>query len=363
MGAAHLHIRDLRARAVMAPMRRPLATASGTITRAPLVLLDLETAEGVTGIAYLFIPTPLALIPTIEMLDNMLSLIEGAPIAPRAIEQHLQQCFLLLGGSGIVTMAIAAIDMACWDALGKAAGLPLVRLWGGEAKPIAAYNSTGLGLMGARATAAEAVALLEFGFTAVKLRLGYATLEEDVAVARAVRDAVGATVTVMADYNQCLDLPEAMRRARALDEEGLYWIEEPIRADDYAGNASIARMLTTPLQIGENFWSSHDAQKALAAGASDLIMPDVMKIGGATAWLRASAMAQGASVPISSHLFPEISAHLLATAPTAHFLEYVDWAEAVLSEPLVIEDGQAIISERPGHGMAWNEDAIAKLSL
>ncbi|HET9902721.1 MAG TPA: enolase C-terminal domain-like protein [Xanthobacteraceae bacterium] len=363
MNAGHLHIRDLRARAVMAPMRRRLATASGTITRAPLVLVDLETEEGITGISYLFSPNPAALIPTIEMLDNMLSLIEGARVAPRAIEQHLQQRFLLLSGTGIVTMAIAAIDMACWDALGKAAGLPLVTLWGGEAKPIPAYNSTGLGLMGAEATAAEAIELQEFGFSAIKLRLGYPTLAEDLRVARAVREAVGDDVLVMSDYNQCLDVPEAIRRGHALDGEGLYWIEEPVRADDYAGNAAVAQALKTSVQIGENFWSANDVQKAIAARASDLIMPDVMKIGGATAWLRAAALAQASGVPISSHLFPEMSAHLLAVAPTAHYLEYVDWANPVLQEPLAIENGEAIIPDRPGHGMAWNEDAVAKLLL
>jgi mandelate racemase len=238
-----------------------------------------------------------------------------------------------------------------------------VSLWGGESRPIPAYNSTGLGLMGADATAAEAVELQEFGFSAVKLRLGYPTLEEDVAVTRAVREAVGDEVMVMSDYNQCLNTAEAIRRGHALDDEGLYWIEEPVRADDYEGCAAISGALKTAVQIGENFWSSHDVHKALAAKACDFIMPDAMKVGGATAWMRAAALAQAAGIPISSHLFPELSAHLLATAPTAHQLEYVDWANPVLREPLVIENGQAIIPDRPGHGMAWDEDAIAKLLL
>lgn len=359
--AAELHIRNLKARAVMAPMRRPLATASGSITRAPLVLVDLETHEGVTGVAYIFSPNPVALKPLVALLHEMLPLIEGRAVAPGALAHHLQQRTLLLGGTGIMTLAIAGIDMAAWDALGKAANLPLVRLWGGEAKKVPAYNSTGLGLMGAEKTAAEAVELLEFGFAAIKLRLGYPTFEEDVAVARAVRRAVGDSITIMSDYNQCLDAPEAVRRGHALDGEGLYWIEEPVRADDYAGNAAVARALKTSVQIGENFWSPHDMQKALAAGACDLVMPDVSKIGGATAWLRASALAQAALVPISSHLFAEVSVHLLAASPTAHYLEYVDWANALLQEPLAIDKGYALIPDRPGHGMAWDEAAVAKL--
>jgi mandelate racemase len=166
----------------------------------------------------------------------------------------------------------------------------------------------------------------------------------------------------MSNYNQCLDVPEAIRRGHALDGENLYWIEEPVRGDDWAGNAAVAQALKTSLQLGENFWSTHDMQTALAAGSCDLVMPDVMKIGGITAWLRAAAMAQGAGLPISSHLFPEISAHLLAVAPTAHYLEWVDWANPVLQETLAIERGCAIVPDRPGHGMAWNEAAIAKLA-
>jgi mandelate racemase len=359
---ADLRIRSLKARAVMAPMRRPLATASGSITRAPLVLVDLETHQGVTGIAYIFSPNPVALKPLVVLLQELLPLIEGRAVAPAALERHLLERTRLLGGTGLLTLAIAGIDMAAWDVLGKAANLPLVRLWGGEARPIPAYNSTGLGLMGAEKTAAEAVELLELGFSAIKLRLGYPTMEEDVAVARAVRRAVGDRVTIMSDYNQCLDAPEAIRRGHALDGEGLYWIEEPVRADDYAGNAAVTRALKTSVQIGENFWSTHDMQKALAAQACDLVMPDVSKIGGATAWLRAAAMAQAALVPVSSHLFAEVSAHLLAAAPTAHHLEYVDWANAVLQEPLVIESGHAVIPDRPGHGMAWDEAAIGKLT-
>ena len=363
MPAQQLRVRSLTARAVLAPMRRQLTTASGQVAKAPLILIDLATEEGVTGVSYLFLPSMPAIKPMVELLHNMLALIEGMEVAPGAIERHLQKKFLLLGGTGIVTAAIAGIDMAAWDALGKAAGMPLNRLWGGETKRVLAYNSTGLGLMGAARAAAEAQELLEFGFKHIKLRLGYPTLEEDVAVTRAVIEAVGPGVTVMCDFNQCLSVAEAIRRGHALDGEGLYWIEEPTRADDYAGNAAIARELKTLVQIGENFWSPQDMRKAIDARACDLAMPDPMKIGGATAWLRASALAEAGGVPISSHLFPEFSAHLLAVAPTAHFLEFVDWANPVLKEPIKVEQGHALVPGRPGSGMEWDEPAVKKLLL
>ncbi len=363
MAAPVLHIRSLDIRPVLVPLRRQVVTASGQVDKAPMILIDLQTKEGVTGVSYIFLPNRLAVKPAAELLRNMLSLIEGAELAPQAIERHLQKKFLLLGGTGITTAAIAGIDMAAWDALGKAAGLSLARLWGGETKRVLAYNSTGLGLMGAKRTAREAEDLLEFGFKHMKLRLGYPTLEEDLAVTRAVKKAIGPGIALMCDFNQCLSTAEALRRGNALDGEGLYWIEEPTRADDYAGNAAIARELKTLVQIGENFWSTQDMQKALDANACDLAMPDPMKIGGATAWLRCAALAEARGVPISSHLFPEFSAHLLATAPTAHFLEFVDWANPLLQQPFAVKDGHMIVPDRPGSGMVWNEAVVKKLLI
>jgi mandelate racemase len=360
MTAFALTVRRLRSRAVMLPLRRPFVTGSGELKQVPLVLVDLETEEGVTGVAYLFSPSKYAIKPLVAMLDSVEALIVGRAVAPVALETMLRKQFLLLGGSGLVTMTIAAIDMAAWDAVGKAAATPLARLWGGEIKALPAYNSTGLGLTDAKRSALQAVELLEFGFKAVKLRLGYPTLAEDLAVTRAVRSAVGDDVHVVADFNQCLDTAEAVRRSCALDDEGLYWIEEPVRADNFEGCAEVARNVKTSVQLGENFWSVQDVQKAISSKACDLIMPDVMKIGGASAWLRSAGLADATDVPISSHLFPELSAHMLSVSPTAHYLEYVDWAEPVLQQPMKIVDGQGMAADRPGSGMEWNEEAIAR---
>ncbi|MBN8907995.1 MAG: hypothetical protein J0H99_15470, partial [Rhodospirillales bacterium] len=233
-------------------------------------------------------------------------------------------------------------------------------LLGGSPKPIPAYNSNGLGLMGPEKTADEALKLLESDLKAVKLRLGYATLEEDVAVARAVRRALPSAVTLMTDYNQALDTPEAIRRGRALEDEGIYWIEEPIRHDDYAGNAAITEALKVHVQIGENFNGPQAMAQAIAAKACDLVMPDLARIGGVSGWMQAAGLAAAHDIPMSSHLFPEVSAHLMAVTPTAHWLEYMDWASAVLEEPAVLRDGCLIVSDKPGSGLAWDEKAVAK---
>jgi mandelate racemase len=253
--------------------------------------------------------------------------------------------------------------LAVWDGLAVAAGLPLATLLGGTPRPLRAYNSCGLGLMSPEAAADEAERLLEGGFKGVKLRLGNATLAEDLAVTRAVRRRLPDDVELMADYNQALDVAEALRRGRALQGEGLAWLEEPIRHDDWRGNAQIARELELPLQIGENFDGPKAMLQAFDTEACDLVMPDLGRIGGVSGWMQAAGLAAARGTPMSSHLVPEASAHVLAATPSCHWLEYVDWAAVLLKEPLRIEGGMAIVPDRPGTGLQWDEAAVAKYRL
>jgi mandelate racemase len=359
MQALRLTVREVRVRPVVVPVDPPLETAGATIPTAPLVLVDVLTEEGVTGRGYVFCYTPAALHPTARLVRNLGELIEGDPAAPAAVDEKLQRHVRLLGPQGLTGMAMAAIDIALWDALAKASGLPLAGLLGGTPGPIPAYAS--LRAVSPERVAAEAEAAAGRGFAAVKIKVGRSDLEADLDAIRAVRRATGDRMLLMVDYNQCLAVPEAIRRAGALDGEGLTWIEEPVRADDYAGHAAVARAARTPIQIGENWWGPHDMAKSLAAGASDYVMIDVTKIGGVTGWLRAAALAEAAGTPASSHIFPEISAHLLAVTPTRHWLEYLDFAGPVLRAPLEVRDGRVAAATDPGAGLDWNEEAVERL--
>ncbi|HEV2281811.1 MAG TPA: enolase C-terminal domain-like protein [bacterium] len=359
MQTPRLTVREVRARPVMVPVDPPLETAGGTISTAPLVLVDALTAEGVTGSSYLFCYTPAALHPTARLVLNFGELIEGEPAAPAIVAEKLQRHVRLLGPQGLTGMAIAAIDIALWDALAKACGLPLAGLLGGAPGPIPAYAS--LGAITPERVAAEAEDAVRRGFTAVKIKVGRSDLAADLDAIRAVRRAAGDRVSLMVDYNQCLTFPEAIRRAGALDGEGLTWIEEPVRADDDAGHAAVAREAQTPIQIGENWWGPHDMAKSLTAGASDVVMIDVTKIGGVSGWLRGAALAEAAGMPASSHIFPEISAHLLAATPTRHWLEYLDFAGPLLRTPLELRDGRLATGTGPGIGLDWDEEAVERL--
>jgi mandelate racemase len=359
-----LRIRDIRCRAVAAPMKRPVATSTGKLTEAALLLLDLQTEDGIVGRSYLFGIGKHNLAPIAKLVEAMAAMLKNDPVAPFEIEKKLRARYTLLGVHNIVLFALSGIDMAAWDALGQSLGQPLVRVLGGAPRPVPAYNSKGLGLLPLKELAQEATDLVDEGFRAVKLRVGRASAKEDLEALRVVKKTIGPDVTLMVDFNQALSVAEAIARGRMIDDEGgVLWIEEPIRADDFSGCSEVRREVRTPIQIGENFMGPEQMAQALAAGACDFVMPDAQRIGGVTGWMRAAALAQAAGLEMSSHLFPEVSAHVLAVTPTAHWLEYVDWADAVLEQPLRVKAGLVQMPERPGVGMAWNEEAVRRYQM
>ena len=207
----------------------------------------------------------------------------------------------------------------------------------------------------------EALELVAEGaFRGLKLRLGREKLADDIAAIDTVRAAVGEDIKLMVDFNQGLSLGDALHRCHALDEQGLYWLEEPIAYTNLAGFARLARDLKTPIQLGENFYGPRALFQALAMGCGDYVMPDLMRIGGVTGWLRGSAIAGAAGVEMSSHLYPEFAAHLMRVTETAHWLEWQDWANPILAEPYEVRDSLLTIPNRPGAGLEWNEEAVRR---
>ncbi len=359
--APALTVRSLGVRAVDVPLSPPLQTAAGAIRSAPLVLLDLLTEQGVVGRSYLFAYTPAALAPAAAMVANLGPLVAGQPLAPAALSRAVATRFRLLGTQGLVGMALAALDMAAWDAQARALGLPLARLLGARGdERIPAYAS----LRGwtADALAEEAGRAAAAGFQAVKLKFGHPTLDAEREVFRAVREAVGKGVDILVDPNQALTVPEAIRRAHHYADWGVGWLEEPVRADDLAGHAAIARACPRlPVQRGENDWGPDGIARSLAAGACSLIMPDANKVGGVTGWMAAAALAEAAGVPVSSHAFVEFSAHLLAATPGRHRLEWLDFARPILAagSPELV-NGDVVVPAAPGAGLEWDEEAVAR---
>ncbi len=359
MSAALLTVSEVRTTPVVAPLKYPVTTASGTLSEAPLLLIDLITKEGITGRAYLLAYQRLALKGLDELVKALGATLIGQTVVPAELEPQMRSRYTLLGGArGLAGIAVSGLDMALWDALAQSRGVPLVTLLGGRARPIRAYNSLGM----VSAANATEVASRSFanGFKAAKFKIGWKSFAEDLAAVRAFRKAAPADASLMVDFNQCLSVAEAMRRSRGLDGEGLAWIEEPVRCDDFAGCAEVAAAVETPIQIGENFSGTFEMAAALKARACDYVMPDPQQIGGVSGWLRAAALAHAAGVECSTHLFIEVSAHLLPVTPTCHWLEFLDVAGSVLQEPPQVIDGAVTASGKPGIGLAWDAAAVKR---
>jgi mandelate racemase len=360
MQLAKLTLKSLRARPVVLKLKRHVVARIAAITDWPLILIDLYTEEGIVGRSYLEPYTPKTMRYLIPALHDLGEMLKGHQVTPAELYALARRSLHFVGYQGLSMIAVSGLDMAAWDALAKAAEMPLCMLLGGSVGPVRAYNSNGLWLKAPEAVAAEAVELRdEGGFTGLKLRLGRALLADDLATVAAVRKSVGDEMQLMVDFNQGLDLAEALARCHAIDGLGLAWIEEPIVYDNLDGFARLAAQLKTPIQIGENFYGPRDLYTALQKKACDLVMPDFMRIGGVTGWLRAAAIAGVAGVPISTHLYPEIAAHVMRVTETAHWLEWQDWADPVLQRPYEIRDGMLHIPDVPGVGLEWDEDAVA----
>ncbi|MGB1884457.1 MAG: enolase C-terminal domain-like protein [Gammaproteobacteria bacterium] len=357
-------LKRLTVRPVMVPASRPAVTATGTFDRIALVLIDLEADTGAIGRTYLFTFTEPMLKPTVACIEALWPLLENQTAAPDTLDRTLRQRFRLIDTYGILGQALAGINMALWDIDAQTAGLPLARHLGSAVDAVTAYNSCGLWHELPDALGAQASALLDQGgFSALKIRLGRANPADDVAAVRAVKAAMPGNTLLMSDYNQALTTENAIARGRVLDEEGLYWIEEPVRFDDFTACARVNAALNTPVQIGENLRSPLEMTHAIAANAARYYMPDPQRIGGVSGWLRAAALAEAHAFELSSHLFPEICVHLLAASATRHWLEYVDWANPILEDPLEIRDGAAVVPGRPGIGMCWNEAAVKRYAV
>ena len=358
-----LTVRAIRATPVEVPLNFVLGTSKGAVRPAPLLLIDLETEEGVTGRSYLFCYLRAAAPAIVSLLGEVERVAKGERVDPAALWAKLARRFTLIGVQGIVRMAMSGFDVACWDALGIAAGQPLAALLGASPRPIPAYNSCGLGLMDdLGALAAEAETLL-----AGRLPRGQAAARLSDACARTsppcarCAGASATTVALMVDYNQALvGRRGAGARPRARCRKHLLaGGADPPRRLCRRGRAG-ARAEDAGPDRREFFAAAGDGGRARTQGAADYVMPDLERIGGVTGWRQAADLAAVNHVKMSSHLFPEVSAHLLAATPTCHFLEYVDWANVLVQEPLAIVDGHAIVTQRPGNGMVWDADAVAR---
>jgi mandelate racemase len=351
-------VAGLHAMPVELTLRQPLETASGSYGQWPMVLLDLKTDSGMVGHSFYHCFQPMMMRPVATLIAGMAGMIAGDALRPVEIDRKLRGAVRLIGSHGPVATAIALIEIAAWDALAKSLELPLWRLLGGSARATSVYKT--LISMDPDRAAALAAEAKDQGFGGVKCKFGHPDRANDLALAKRVRAAVGDGFPVMGDFNQAHDVPEAMARMRMLDDHGLVWFEEPTQASDFAGHARLALASSTPVSFGENWRSPAEAAEAMRLAASDYAMPDLVNIGGVSAWLKTATVAHIHGLPMSSHAFPEVCAHLMGAIATPHWLEHVDIFDDIFAEPVKPVGGSFAPGTAPGLGIAWDSNVVAR---
>lgn len=354
-----LRITRINSSIVRLPFERPVITPIHHITGIDNLLVTIETDEGVSGLSWLWCFGEARALTLRAALETLTPLVIGHdPRQTRALWTLLSSDNNFMGRTGVVMMALSAIDVACWDIKARTAGEPLWRLLGGNNTPHAAYAG-GLFLNDSLATIVEeARRYVAQGFRAIKMRTGKPRLADDIERVEAVRSVIGPDVHLMVDVVQGWTADEAIRAGQALERFDLAWIEDPVAFDDHRGLAKVAAALTTPVCAGENDYGLTGFERLLSARCIDIAMPDLQRVGGISEWLRVATLAEAWGAPVTPHVFHEVSIHLAGAAPNTRWIEYVPWWDSLFVEPVTSEAGRLRAPDRPGLGLAFDWDRL-----
>jgi L-alanine-DL-glutamate epimerase-like enolase superfamily enzyme len=329
------------------------------------VTLTLRTDDGIEGVGYTTAASVMT--PALKAaVDGLCERIVGDD--PSGIEAIGERLLRLGGGgspNGLLTQAVAAIDVALWDIKGKALDQPVYKLLGGYRDSVSTYASGFLWRpfdLGALTTHGKR--LVSEGFTSMKFRLGAEdSAAKEIARMEVMRNAVGPDVDLMIDINQLWDTNTAVTIGREMANYGIYWLEDPIDHLDYAGLARIAHALDTPISAGEYHWGIAPFRHMLEQRSIDIVMVDLLRVGGITPWMKVAHLAEAYNLPVVTHLAPEILCHALAAVPNGLTLEYMPWAFPLFKWVPPAVDGAVALPQAPGLGLEFDEEALAKYAL
>jgi L-alanine-DL-glutamate epimerase-like enolase superfamily enzyme len=353
-------------RVLRTPADNPLVVGlpAPTETR-EFVTIELGTDQGLVGLGLTFFGG--ALTPALKAaVDALAGLVVGDdPTQVEAIAAKLRSAASSSGPGGIFTLALSAIDTACWDLKGKVVGQSVCALLGGLRDRVPTYASGAL----MRPHPVDYLAkagprLRDMGFRQMKMQCGSEpTVAASLERVRVVREAIGPDVDLMCDINQLWSVNHAIEVGRRMEPYHLYWLEDPVAHDDYAGLARVADSLTTPVAAGEYHYGIVPFRHLLEARAIDIVMIDLLRVGGITQWIKVAGLAEAFNVPVVSHLVPEMHVHLIAAIPNGLTVEYMPWTLGLFEETPAIERGQLVVPTRPGLGLAFDQSAIKRYQV
>ena len=362
-----MKIARLEIQTVDVPLDVPMHMQGGrSLTHIPHILVRLYTDDGIEGLGYLLSLYPRSIAPIRSAIEELGAVVVGMdPLMQEAVNAAMHRAIAWIGPYGAASLACMAIDLALWDVAGKAAGQPLWKLLGGfrSRSPVCAGHRLRRGA-GLEELQQDASDLVEEGFRAIKMRLGgqrHPQAEAD--RLRAVRQVVGEDIEIMVDINQGWAPAQAIRAGRLFEQYQLSWIEDPVHHRNADRLAEVARALDTPVMAGQYCHGRESLLTLLRANAVDILMIDLMRVGGVTQWRKAAALAEVFDVPVGSHLMPETNIQLMAATPNGAMTDYMPWSLPLFKERPVIEDGEMIAPEGPGLGLELDEEAVARFAL
>ena len=358
-----MKITHVTTRVLRTPADNPLVVGlpAPTDTR-EFVTLELGTDQGLIGVGLTFFGG--ALTPALKAaVDTLARLVVGDdPTQVEAIAAKLRRAAGNSGPGGIFTLALSAVDLACWDLKGKAVGQSVCALLGGSRDRAPTYASGAL----MRPHPVDYLAkagprLRDMGFRQMKMQCGSEpTVAASIERVRVMREAIGPDVDLMCDINQLWSVNHAIEVGRRIEPYHLYWFEDPVAHDDYAGLARVADALTTPIAAGEYVYGIVPFRHLLEARSIDIVMIDLLRVGGITQWMKVAGMAEAFNLPVVSHLVPEIHVHLIAAIPNGLTVEYMPWTLGLFEETPALEGGQLVVPAKPGLGLAFDQAAIKR---
>ena len=361
-----MKITHVTTRVLRTPADNPLVVGlpAPTDTR-EFVTLELGTDQGAVGLGLTFFGG--ALTPALKTaVDELARLTVGEdPTQVEAITAKLRRAAGSSGPGGIFTLALSAVDIACWDLKGKAMGQSVCALLGGLRDRVATYASGALMRPHPIDYLAKAgPRLRDMGFRQMKMQCGSEpTVAASVERVRVMRESIGPDIDLMCDINQLWSVNQAIEIGRRIEPYHLFWLEDPTTHDDYPGMARIADALTTPIAAGEYHYGIVPFRHLLEHRSIDIVMIDLLRVGGITQWMKVAGMAEAFNLPVVSHLVPEIHVHLVAAIPNGLTVEYMPWTLNLYEQTPPIEGGQLVVPKEPGLGLAFDRAAMKRFQI
>ena len=354
-----MKIDDVRVTKLVMPLKRPIADSTHVLKKIEWILAEILTDEGITGNSYMLtFDYGAELLMGIVEAELKKEIIGQDPNYIGKIWNRVWNRAEYIGQTGVAAWGIAAIDIALWDLMGKSLNSPVYKLLGACRDEVPIYGSGGWLSYSTDELLEEAAGYVKRGFKAVKMKVGSADPQRDVARVQEVRKCVGDNILLMVDANQAWTPDEAIRFGKRVQDQNIFWFEEPTLKDDIPGYARIAASLEIPLATGEREYTLGAFRQLMEQQGATIIQPDALRIGGITQWVKLAHLAETFHLQVASHFYKEIDIHVLAAVRNGLFLEFFPWLDDLLINPLEIVNGNAKVPERPGLGLEFKPEAI-----